>query len=252
MSSDHYARFQNWSFDSFRKAALNTELSAYEKIGFPNDYRQGKEEAIWADILSKLTNLHKPGQLVLDIGPGCSDLPRFMITHCQQLQHQLVLADSAEMLALLPDGPRVTKLPGYYPRDSQQLFATHTGKVNVILVYSVLQYVFVEGNLFDFLDRSVDLLAEGGEMLIGDIPNVSLRKRFFASPAGIRYHQQFMQTTEEPVVRFNTLDQGALDDGIVFGILMRFRLAGYDAYVLPQSPQLPMANRREDVLIRKP
>jgi hypothetical protein len=39
---------------------------------------------------------------------------------------------------------------------------------------------------------------------------------------------------------------------VVFALLQRARLAGFDAYVLPQDPALPMANRREDVLIIRP
>jgi hypothetical protein len=26
----------------------------------------------------------------------------------------------------------------------------------------------------------------------------------------------------------------------------------FDAYVVPQSPELPMSNRRDDIIIRKP
>ena len=56
--------------------------------------------------------------------------------------------------------------------------------VDVILSYSVLHYVFVQQPLYEFLDTSLGLLADGGQMLLGDIPNVSKRKRFFSSAAG--------------------------------------------------------------------
>ena len=32
----------------------------------------------------------------------------------------------------------------------------------------------------------------------------------------------------------------------------KYRHAGYDAYVVAQQPELPMANRREDLLFRRP
>jgi hypothetical protein len=252
MTNTDYARFQNWSFETFRKAASDPALSPYEKIGFPSEYRRGKEASIWADIRQKLPNLGERKQLVLDIGPGCSDLPRMLIEMCRSQGHQLLLVDSGEMLAHLPDEPFITKIPGYYPRDCQPLFEAYAGQVNVILSYSVLQYVFAEGNVFDFVDRSLHLLAEGGELLIGDIPNVSKRKRFFASSAGVRFHQQFMQTGEAPEVAFNRLEAGNIDDGVLLGLVARCRSAGYDAYLAPQSPDLPLANRREDLLIQKP
>ena len=66
--------------------------------------------------------------------------------------------------------------------------------------------------------------------------------------------EQGMQlaTDEPPDVRFNNLEPGVIDDSVVAAVLSRARLQGYDAYVMPQSPDLPMANRREDILIIRP
>jgi len=124
--------------------------------------------------------------------------------------------------------------------------------VDAILCYSVLHYVLVDTAFFRFLDVSLSLLAPGGQMLIGDIPNISKRKRFFASETGIRFHQEFMKTTELPDVGFNRIEHDQIDDAVVFSLLQRSRAQGFDAYVLPQNPALPMANRREDILITRP
>ena len=43
-----------------------------------------------------------------------------------------------------------------------------------------------------------------------------------------------------------------IDDGIMIGLLARARNFGYDAYLVPQNSNLPMANRREDLLIVNP
>ena len=43
-----------------------------------------------------------------------------------------------------------------------------------------------------------------------------------------------------------------IDDGIVLALLARARAHGFHAWVLPQAAALPMASRREDVLIRRP
>ena len=61
-----------------------------------------------------------------------------------------------------------------------------------------------------------------------------------------------MNTQSLPEVRFNTLDRHKIDDSVILSLLNRARSQGFDAYVLPQRPDLPMANRREDVLIRRP
>jgi hypothetical protein len=251
MNSIDYRQFDNLTFEDFRRMAADSSLSCYEKIGFPNSYRAGKEEYIFRDILGKLPQLERERQVVLDIGPGCSGLAHALIDWCGEKGHTLLLVDSREMLDQLPDRQYVHKYPALYP-NCPELFAQYAGQVQAILVYSVFHYIFAEGNLFDFLDRSLSLLAPGGAMLVGDIPNISKRKRFFSSAAGIAYHQQFTRSAEVPVVAFNRVEEGKIDDAVLIALLLRCRMAGYDAYILPQGADLPMMNRREDVLIVRP
>jgi hypothetical protein len=133
---------------------------------------------------------------------------------CRDKGHALTLIDSVEMLALLPGEPC---------------------------------------NVFAFFDACLELLADGGQLLIGDIPNQSMRKRFFSSASGVRFHQEFTGGTgAAPAVAHNTLEPGHIDDAALLGLVLRARSAGYDAFLLPQAPDLPMANRREDLLVRKP
>ena len=89
-------------------------------------------------------------------------------------------------------------------------------------------------------------------MLIGDIPNISKRKRFFSSKKGIEFHKKFTKSNQEPKVKFNQIESNSIDDSIVLSILNRSRNQGFDAYVLPQKNNLCMANRREDILIINP
>jgi hypothetical protein len=116
----------------------------------------------------------------------------------------------------------------------------------------VAQYVFSEGNLFHFVDVAIDLLNEGGALLLGDLPNASMRKRFIVSPSGARYHEAHYPEQPQPVISFNEPQPQQLDDAVVLALVARSRASGLQAFVLPQSPNLPMANRREDILIRKP
>jgi SAM-dependent methyltransferase len=238
-------------YEDFRARALDADLTQHEKIGFPDAYREGFEEAIYADIKAKLPALSDKGRKILDIGPGCAGLPRLLIQDCRQRGHELVLLDSPEMLAQLPDGPGLTKVPGFYP-ECHQALEPWLGGFDAIVCYSVLQYLFVEANWARVIDLSLDLLAPGGAMLLGDVPNVSKRKRFFASPAGIRFHREFMKTNEAPGVDFNAVEHGKIDDAALLGLIMRVRAQGCDAYWLPQPATLPMANRREDILLIKP
>jgi len=246
-----YSRFKDLTFDDFRRMASDPELTRHEKVGFPDEYRAGREGDIFRDVVGKLPLLEQRDRTVLEIGPGCSQLPVMLIDLCARQGHRLLLVDSAEMLAQLPDGEHVEKIAGRYP-EVPALFEQHTDAVDVILAYSVVQYAFAEGNLWSFLDRSLALLAVGGAMLLGDIPNSSMRKRFFASAAGVRCHQQFTGTSELPDVKFNVLEPGQMDDSVTIGILLRARAAGFHAFVVPQAHGLPMSNRREDILVLRP
>jgi hypothetical protein len=249
---ENLTRFKNLDFQDFRKLAADESLNIYEKIGFPTSYRQGKERSIFEDILAKLGNLKLTNKTVVDIGPGCSELPRMLIESCRTLGHKLVLIDSPEMLNLLPDEPFVEKVAARFPQECPAFLEAYAGRVDVVLTYSVFHYVFADANVFDFLDRSMALLARGGELLIGDIPNVSKRKRFFASETGIAFHRNFMGTNDNPEVAFNVMEPGEIDDAVITGLMLRARAAGFDAYALPQGEDLPMANRREDLFVKRP
>ena len=219
--------FDDLDFEGFRRAAQDTSLSEYERIGFPDSYRAGKEGAILADIERKLTHLQRREQRVLDVGPGCSPLPRLLIDRAGAQRHLLFMADSAEMLARLADAPGVVKLPGRFPQDHRDFIAAERGRLDAVLIYSVLHYVYVESNLHDFLDSAVALLAHGGQLLVGDIPNLSMRRRFFASPAGAEYHRAFTGANQPPVVEHGVLEPGKIDDAVLLGLMIRYREAGY-------------------------
>lgn len=244
--------FHELTFDKFRELAQSEQLSHHEKVGFPTDYREGREELIFADVLAKLRSLDGEGKTILEVGPGCSRLPVMLAAVCKERGHRLHFVDSPEMLAQLPDEESICKWPGRYPDDVGALFAQFKGRVDTIIAYSVIQYVFAEGNLWDFLDRTLFLLADGGEILLGDVPNATMRKRFFSSAAGAQCHREYTGRDELPEVRFNQIEPGQMDDSVVLAILSRARAQGFHAWVVPQREDLPMANRREDILIRKP
>lgn len=243
-------RFLNLSYDDFRSMAGDSTLSPHEKIGFPDSYRRGKSEAILHDICRKLTNLTASGKVVMDIGPGCGELALKIIELCRDKDHCLHLVDSEEVLSQVPSGPGIRKHAGRFPADLRD--GRLSGSVDSILAYSLLHYIFVEGNVFSFLDQALEMLAPGGQLLIGDVPNISKRKRFFGSENGRRFHQAFTGSESLPVVAWQQIEKDQIDDSVVFAIAERARLQGYDAYIVPQSCDLPMANRREDILIVRP
>jgi hypothetical protein len=126
------------TFDDFRQRATDDELSPNEKIGFLEHSRVGAEQAIFADIVSKLPPLMQSERTIVDIGCGCGPLADMMIAQCEKNDHQLVMVDSAEMLALLRPFAQVEKRPQRFPRDRSFLTEFHQA-VDAVLVYSVVQ-----------------------------------------------------------------------------------------------------------------
>jgi hypothetical protein len=247
-----HARFAGLSFDAFRDLAQDTSLSENERIGFPDEYREGTESAILADIRAKLPAIDARDRLVVDIGPGCARLPRMLRDVCVEHGHRLVFIDSREMLDHHPDGPDLCKVPARFPC-AAELIDDLAGTADAVIVYSVLQYALVDASPIDFVDAALELLAPGGRLLIGDLPNASMRKRFLVSEAGLAHHRRYVGGGDSmPAVTFNRLERGELDDALSLAIVARARAAGFHAWIVPQAAGLPMANRREDILVERP
>ena len=240
------------SFDDFKNRAKDPKLSKWEKIGFPDAYRKETEIFILNDIVEKLDLQNPKTKNILDIGCGCSGLVELIINYSIDNNKKLFLIDSNEMLANIGSNanvhPQIHLLPGYFP-DMEIPAAVSNEKFDAILVYSVIQYPFLEGNVYKFIHRCIELLVDGGRLLIGDIPNFSKRERFLNSNEGQVFLSQNIEISKNILTDHEKFER--VDDSIIFSILQRFRNFGCETYLLPQSSDLPFANRREDILIIK-
>lgn len=235
------------TFDDFKKMAANPSLSGSEKIGFPDSYRKGYSKAILEDIYTKLPIDKTQNKVIIDIGSGCDELTFELIEVCKKNNHTLVLIDSDEMLANIPDSKGVVKIGGKFPFSNNEL-KDYIGKTDYVLCYSVLFYVFANDNLYLFLHEALNLLKANGKFLIGDIPNIDKRDRFLESEEGKKFLQNSGQVKGSTA--HDNRDQ-KMDDSIVLAIVARLRRFGCEAYVIPQNDNLPMSNRREDILVVK-
>jgi 2-polyprenyl-3-methyl-5-hydroxy-6-metoxy-1,4-benzoquinol methylase len=249
---DPFARFAGLTYERFRELARDSSLSASERVGFPDAMREGYEDAILADLVAKLPALGRSGAKVLDIGIGCGALAGRIVRHCAETGLALYAVDSPEMLALIDSPSCLVKLPGRFPDCLGAVTAANTAGYDAIIVYSVLQHVVLEASPDDFLDAALGLLRPQAHLLLGDIPNVSMLKRFLASEAGIAYHTKYMQTDKPPEIDWKALERGRLDDATITGLVSRARGAGFNAWLLPQPATLPFHQRREDLLIQRP
>ncbi len=244
-------RFVGLTFETYQKMAGDASLTPNERAGFPESYRGGAEAAILADIVAKLPALARERATVADIGCGATPLTNAIGELCRSREHKLLLVDGADVLAQLPEGSRVTKLAGRFP-DVAAIHEEWRGRCDAIIVYSVLQVTFLEGSTFGFFDALLAMLRPGGRALIADLPNQSMRRRFLAGEAGRAFHRKYMRTDSDPDLGWPVLPLPEPDDAVLIGLLSRARAAGVHAWLVPQAPGLPMANRREDLLLERP
>lgn len=246
-----HERFAGLTYESFRGMAQDPTLSPHERSGFTDTDREGAETAILADVESKLLALSDTEATVVDIGCGAGPLAEGLRRLCAERDHELVLVDSPEVLAHHSDAHGVHKIAGRFP-DTPELLENWAGECDAVLSYSVLQYAFADASVFTFLDRALTLLRAGGRLLLGDLPNASMRRRFLASDAGREHHRAYVGRAEDPPWRWPELPLGEPDDAVALALVARARDAGFHAWVVPQAPGLPMANRREDLLFARP
>lgn len=126
-----------------------------------------------------------------------------------------------------------------------------------ILIYSVLHCLQSFDDAIAFIDRACALLAGGGRLLLGDIPNSDRKARFNDSPAGIAFASEWTKlrenSSEDHFNAFaNTANIATLDDDGILSILTRYRKRGFDVFVVEQDPNLPFGHTREDIIIVRP
>jgi SAM-dependent methyltransferase len=247
-----FERFSGLDYESFRRMAGDVTLSRHERSGFPDALREDAELAILDDIETKLPCLKSGTSLsVVDIGCGANGLTDALRNRCRDRGHRLALVDSPEVLAHHQQAPDVRLVAGRFP-DTPSFLSEAVGTCDAVIAYSVLQYAFVDASIHAFVDAALALLAPGGRLLLGDLPNASMRRRFLNSDSGRAFHRAYTGIEGDPPVSWPVLPAGEIDDGVVLGLLTRARDAGFHAWLVPQTAGLPMSNRREDLLCERP
>jgi len=238
------------SFEDFAKLAKDKSLESFEKVGFGAVHRAEKEKFIFSDIKTKILDEGNI-ETIVDIGCGCSRPVLDLIDFCKiekEKVKELVLVDSKEMLDNIKDETFMKKYAIKFP--DKDFVKLYKNKVDAIIIYSVLHHIYFHQNFIEFLDNAISLLKEGGRLLIGDIPNISKKKRFLHSQFGREFHKSF--SGEYPKnVKCIDFQEKVIQDDLIFMILQRYRLMGFETYLLPQSEKLPLCYTREDILIRK-
>ena len=239
--------FRELSFCDFSNLAKIASYDRYQKSGFKSKDRINREDLIFKDISNKLYDSVDKNLEVLEIGPGCSPLIEKHINFCSKNSHQLWLIDSQEILDLIPNSQSCHLISGNIVKLYDKI-----PNFDRILMYSVLQHIYLEHNIFQLVGNLINKLNPGGCMLIGDVPNIDKTKRFLSSKQGQEYHNQnYSHLGETPIIDNFHTQMGRLNDAVIMSLASFIRSCGANAYILDQNTDLPYSQRREDILIKR-
>ncbi len=210
--------------------------------------QQGAEKAILFDLVKKLDICQEDNLLEIGCGTGNLLIPlSFLVNRSVGIDHQACVS---KLMARIPLANLQCVGDDFLNLDILEL-----GYFSKIVVYSVLHCLHDNASLYTFIDKSLSLLAPGGQLIFGDIPNFDLKQRFMTSLEGERFAMQWSQMMASSEIK--EPDFGEVKSAIVFNdekvieLVGYIRSKGFHAYVVPQNPDLPFGHTREDVVVRK-
>ena len=230
------------NFSDFTELA-KSDIKPSEKIGFDEDTRSYDIDLILVnDMIDKVNYLLESSLCnanILDIGCGCSYFTNFLIDYSVSKHNNLFLLDSEEVLMNInTPSNNVTKIPGKFPM-SNTLLNNLVGKVDLIVLNSVIHHVLLDNNLFNFIGSTIKYLDNFGIIYIGDLPNSSMQNR------------QLDNYQETDYKRHSIQGDGRLNDSIILSLVSYFRGFGFNVYLMPKPQPYKFSKSREDLIITK-
>jgi SAM-dependent methyltransferase len=124
-------------------------------------------------------------------------------------------------------------------------------KFEKILIYSVLHCLPNRDTVYSFVDKALQLLTKNGILLLGDIPNITLKNSFLKSDSGRDFHKQWQKRTERSSAEPTeiSIDSYIFNDKNIFEFMEYIKAKGYKVYLKAQPPNLPFGHTREDIVI---
>jgi cyclopropane fatty-acyl-phospholipid synthase-like methyltransferase len=237
------------SFENF--GLLAQKSTDYTRIAGRYEYQKAAESLVVQDVLHKL-NLNSSDNC-LDIGCGTGNilLPlSFFVRSIVGLDNSHVIKAFTKRISI--ELTNIELISGnFLDVDIGETF-------DKILVYSVIHYLKSKEEVLEFINKASNLLKPGGKLLVADLPNFSKKKRFKSTTHGKEFEKEWGKITANqstPKRKNIKLEQDnenvQLDDHLILSILGEMRIKGFNSFLLPQAPELPMGYTREDILIEK-
>jgi FkbM family methyltransferase len=237
------------SFLKFNEIAKTNFSSSARASGFPENLRNNLAPIILEDIIDKLNLMVLKNKKLIEIGPGVSPLAHMIASFCRNNDFELKYIDAQNILQHLPKATFIEHISDQFPKNID-FYLNKCKNAGAINCYSVSQYLSSYDNFIKFIQCAVSLLAPGGRLLLGDIPNRDMRMRFFNSKSG-KKNKSFIFNNKIRMNRFMHNQSTYLNDVNLIDLLYSIRKKGYHAWIIPQKNLLPQSNRREDLLIER-
>jgi cyclopropane fatty-acyl-phospholipid synthase-like methyltransferase len=226
--------------------------SNYSEVAGRYGFQADAERRMLADVMAKLEI--EPHHRLLDFGcgPGTLAIPLSFVSGDVTAVDQQA---SIEIARKRFSDSHVKWVVGGFPGVELE------GPFDRIVVYSVLQYLPTTALLLEFIDFAIDLLAPGGRMMIGEMPNTDKRARFEKSAAGKAFAAEWeemkkawpKERLDDYIAINDTMDKlNVFNDEIIYSMMRRANERGAHAYLVPEPANLPYGHTRDDLIIAKP
>jgi cyclopropane fatty-acyl-phospholipid synthase-like methyltransferase len=207
------------------------------------------ERRILFDVAEKLDLQASDRCLEIGCGSGNLLIPlSFLVEEVVGVDHPDVLDRLRERA---PIEENITLIDGDFPDVELD------GEFDKILVYSVLHCLHDREEVKSFLEGAISLLAPGGRLLVGDIPNDDTKQRFVESSFGEIFLEKWSQrrkNSDEKSRLGEFMDETetvSFDDEFVLSLIADFRREDTNAYLRSQSVTLPFGHTREDIVVER-
>lgn len=232
---------KNSIFEYFAELS-KTNLSYAQKSG-RYLIQKNQEKKIPRDIIIKMNLNNKDEFLEIGCGLGNLILPLSKrVRNATGIDHPIITRKFAKR----NKSKKINLISGNF------LKLKVKKKFDKILIYGVVHCLKNQKELNNFISKSLRLLKKNGIILIGDIPNIDMKKRFLNSVRGKKFENNWKKIKKKELnfnfKEFNNLIK--FNDKLILKLMNDLRKKGLNAFLIPQNKELPFSNTREDILIK--
>ena len=212
---------------------------------------QKKEEKKIINEITKILELNKSDKII-DIGCGTGDV----VIPLSRKVKSITAVDYPKIIDLLKKRSDKQRVQNMNFISSDMLKLKTKKKFNKVLAYSLIHYMKDKNQLKKFIKKLLDLTSSNGIILIGEIPNISMKKRFLKSKIGKEINKKFLHNLNKLKQKYTSQFNYNEKFIQIYDKEIRFMInycnqIGVDAYVLPIKKGLPFSYTRVNLLIKK-